>query len=33
VFLLGGTHWRIENGRIAVEWTVFDGLGVLSQLV
>ena len=33
VFLLGETHWRIENGRIAVEWTVFDGLGVLSQLV
>lgn len=33
VFLLGETHWRIENGRIAIEWTVFDGLGVLSQLV
>jgi predicted ester cyclase len=33
VFLLGETHWRIECGRIAIEWTVFDGLGVLSQLV
>jgi predicted ester cyclase len=33
VFLLGETHWRVESGRIAVEWTVFDGLGVLSQLV
>ncbi|MDH5619948.1 MAG: ester cyclase [Gammaproteobacteria bacterium] len=33
VFLMGETHWRIESNRIAVEWTVFDGLGVLSQLV
>ena len=33
VYLLGSTHWRIESGRVAVEWTVFDGLGVLSQLV
>jgi predicted ester cyclase len=33
VFVLGETHWRIETSRIAVEWTVFDGLGVLSQLV
>lgn len=33
VFLLAETHWRIENGRIAVEWMVLDGLGVLSQLV
>lgn len=33
VFILGSTHWRIENDRVAVEWTVFDGLGVLSQLV
>jgi len=32
-FLLGATHWRIENNRIATEWTVLDGLGVLSQLV
>jgi len=33
VFLLGATHWRIENNRIATERTVIDGLGVLSQLV
>jgi predicted ester cyclase len=33
VFVLGSTHWRIENNRIAAEWTVFDGLAVLSQLV
>jgi predicted ester cyclase len=33
VYVLGATHWRIENSRIAAEWTVFDGLGVLSQLV
>jgi predicted ester cyclase len=33
VYLLGTTHWRIENNRVAREWTVFDGLGVLSQLV
>ena len=33
VFILGSTHWRIENGKVATEWTVFDGLGVLSQLV
>jgi predicted ester cyclase len=33
VYILGSTHWRIENNRIASEWTVFDGLGVLSQLV
>ena len=33
VFILGSTHWRIEAGRVAMEWTVFDGLGVLSQLV
>lgn len=32
-FILGATHWRIIDGRIAVEWTVFDGLSVLSQLV
>ena len=33
VYLLGSTHWRVENNRITREWTVFDGLGVLSQLV
>ena len=33
VFILGVTHWRIVADRIAVEWTVFDGNAVLSQLV
>jgi predicted ester cyclase len=33
VYVLGSSHWRIEAGKIALEWTVFDGLGVLSQLV
>lgn len=33
VYLLGSTHWRIEDNRITREWTVFDGLGVLSQLI
>ena len=33
LFILGCTHWRIENGRVAKEWTIFDGLAVLSQLV
>jgi len=33
VFLLGASHWRIENNRISTEWTVLDGLGVLSQLI
>ena len=33
IYLLGVTHWRLVRGRIAVEWTIFDGLGVLSQLV
>ena len=33
VFIMGVTHRRIIDGRIAVEWTVFDSLGVLSQLL
>ena len=33
VFILGITHWRIVGERIVSEWTVFDQLGVLSQLV
>jgi predicted ester cyclase len=33
VYILGVTHRRIVDGRIAVEWTVFDSLGVLSQLI
>lgn len=33
VFVLGSTHWRIVGERIATEWTVFDQLGVMAQLV
>ncbi len=33
LFILGATHWRLVAGRVASEWTVFDGLGVASQLV
>lgn len=31
--ILGATHWRLLEGRIIAEWTVFDGVGVLSQLI
>ena len=33
VYILGVTHRRIVDGRIAVEWTVFDSLGVMAQLL
>lgn len=33
VFIPGSTHWRIVGDRIAMEWTVFDQLGVMAQLV
>ena len=33
VLILGSTHWRIVGERIAMEWTVFDQLGVMAQLV
>lgn len=33
LFILAASHYRIIDGRVAVEWTVFDGLGVLSQLL
>ena len=33
VFVLGSTHWRIVGERIAMEWTVFDQVGVMAQLV
>ena len=33
VYILGVTHRRIIDGRVAVEWTVFDSLAVLSQLL
>lgn len=33
VLIMGVTHRRIVAGRIAVEWTVFDSLGVMAQLL
>lgn len=33
VYILGVSHWRIVAGRIASEWTVFDRLAVMSQLI
>jgi hypothetical protein len=30
--VLGGSHLRVEDGRISQEWTVFDELGLLSNL-
>ena len=32
IFILGATHWRIINGRIREEWTVFDELAVRRQI-
>lgn len=32
VYILGASHWRVINGRIREEWTVFDELAVLRQL-
>ena len=33
VFVLGVSHWRIAAQRVAAEWTVFDQLAVLGQLL
>jgi predicted ester cyclase len=33
VYIMGVTHRRIVDGRIAIEWTVFDSLGVMAQLI
>jgi len=33
VYIMGVTHRRIVAGRIAVEWTVFDSLAVMAQLL
>lgn len=33
IYVMGVTHRRIVNERIAIEWTVFDSLGVLAQLL
>jgi predicted ester cyclase len=32
IHLLGATHWRIVQGLVAEEWTVFDELAVLTQM-
>jgi len=32
LYILGATHWRIINGRVREEWTVFDELAVLRQI-
>jgi predicted ester cyclase len=31
VYILGVTHWKLVDGKIAVEWTVFDELAMLAQ--
>ena len=31
LFILGVTHWRVLDGRIISEWTVFDELAVMAQ--
>ena len=33
VFILGVSHWRTTAGRIVAEWTVFDQLAVLGQIL
>ena len=32
VLILGESHYRLENGKIAEEWLVFDELAVLTQI-
>ena len=31
IYILGVSHWRCIDNRIAMEWTVFDELAVISQ--
>jgi predicted ester cyclase len=31
-YILAATHWRIERGRVAREWTVFDEVALLRQI-
>ena len=33
IFIMAVTHWRCVADRISAEWTIFDDLAVLSQLV
>ncbi len=32
IYILGATHWRVINGRVREEWTVYDGLAVHRQI-
>ena len=31
VYIVGVTHWKVLNGQIVAEWTVFDELSMLAQ--
>ena len=33
VYLLAVTHWRICDGKIVEEWTVYDEIALLRQLL
>jgi predicted ester cyclase len=33
VYIVGVSHWRLINGRVVVEWTVFDELSLQAQLL
>jgi len=33
VYIVGVSHWRIVNRRIVAEWTVFDELALMAQLI
>ena len=33
VLILGCSHWRVLDEKVVTSWSVFDGLGVLAQLV
>jgi predicted ester cyclase len=33
VYVVGVTHWRVMDGKIIAEWTVFDELAVIAQLL
>ena len=33
LLILGISHWRLFGGRVLREWTLFDGLAVLAQII
>ena len=33
VYLVGATHWREVQGRIVAEWTVFDEIALMAQIL